>query len=181
MKQTKRKSVNFLRSYFDVLNKLNNDKDKLSFLLSILNKQFLNEDPTNLSMLVDLSYESQRHQLESSVKGWETRTGNKLGNPTLTPTEDPYTDPNSHPSLPPSLTPTEGPYKTSESRYEGSTLPPYGEEEEKEEEKEKEEEEVKEKVQGKVKSIRTVVDNDYNKFVEPNDYIQNLLDKKLTM
>ena len=52
-------------------------EDKLSFLLST-NKQFLNEDPTNLSMLVDLSYESQRHQLESSVKGWETRTGNEL-------------------------------------------------------------------------------------------------------
>ena len=175
MKQTKRKSVNFLRSYFDVLNKLNDDKDKLSFLLSILNKQFLNEDPTNLSMLVDLSYESQRHQLESSVKGWETRTGNKLGSPTEGSTITP--------TLPPTETPTEGISKTSESRYEGSTLPPYGQEEVKEEAEVKVKVKVKEEAEVKeqVKRRRTKpVENPHSRFLEPNDCIEKLLNEKLT-
>lgn len=172
-KPTKRKAFSFLRSYFDVLNKIENRDDKLDFLLSIINKQFLDEDPTNLSMIVDLSYESQRHQIEKSIKGWETKTGNDLAQPSIDPTEDPYEDPNSHPSL----DSMEGPSKSSESRYQGPREDPYGQEEEKEEEEEK----VKEQVQVKeqVRRIREV--DDYNKrFVEPNECIQNLLDKKLT-
>lgn len=70
-KPTKRKAFNFLRSYFDVLNELQNDKDRLSFLLSIINKSFLDQDPENLNFLVNLCYESQRHQIESSVNGWK--------------------------------------------------------------------------------------------------------------
>ena len=40
LKETKRKAFNFLRSYYDVYNELEKDSDKLSFLESILNKQF---------------------------------------------------------------------------------------------------------------------------------------------
>ena len=36
MKLTKRKAFNFLRSYFDVLNELKEDSDKLDFLMSIM-------------------------------------------------------------------------------------------------------------------------------------------------
>jgi len=78
IKPTKRKAFNFLRSYFDVLNELNNDKDRLNFLLSIINKQFLDEDPTNLNFIVNLCYESQRHPIEQSVKGWKRATNDTL-------------------------------------------------------------------------------------------------------
>jgi hypothetical protein len=77
-KKTKRKAFNFLRSYFDVFNELTNDKDKLSFLTAIINKQFLNEDPNDLNFIVNLCYESQRHQIETSVKGWERATKDLL-------------------------------------------------------------------------------------------------------
>lgn len=78
IKKTKRKAFNFLRSYFDVLNELTNDKDKLDFLTAIINKQFLNEDPIELNFIVNLCYESQRHQIETSVKGWLRATKEEL-------------------------------------------------------------------------------------------------------
>ena len=53
-KPTKRKAFNFLRSYYDVLNELGNDKDKLNFLLAILNKQFTDEDPNGLNFIVNI-------------------------------------------------------------------------------------------------------------------------------
>jgi hypothetical protein len=98
MKPTKRKAFNFLRSYFDVFNELKDDKDKLDFLTSIINKQFLNEDPKELSFIAKLCYESQRHSIESSVKGWirVNKTdilGNILTDPTIGPTTDPMIDP----------------------------------------------------------------------------------------
>jgi hypothetical protein len=94
LKPTKRKAFNFLRSYFDVLNELDNDKDKLDFLLSIINKQFLDEDPKELNFIVNLCYESQRHSIESSVKGWK-RVNNI--DPTTNPTTNPTTDPTTNP------------------------------------------------------------------------------------
>lgn len=83
-KPTKRKAFNFLRSYFDVLNELEKKSDKLDFLMSIINKQFLDEDPKELNFIVNLSYQSQKHAIETSVKGYEQKTGNKLKNDELT-------------------------------------------------------------------------------------------------
>ena len=85
IKPTKRKAFNFLRSYFDVFNELENDKDRLNFLTSIINKQFLDEDPKNLNFLVNLCYESQRHSIETSVKGWKRATNDTLGIDPSTP------------------------------------------------------------------------------------------------
>lgn len=85
LKPTKRKAFNFLRSYFDVFNELDNDKDKLDFLTAIINKQFLDEDPKGLNFIVNLCYESQRHQIESSVKGWERASNNTLRTTPPTP------------------------------------------------------------------------------------------------
>ena len=94
IKPTKRKAFNFLRSYFDVLNELNTDKDKLNFLLSVINKQFLDENPENLNFVVNLCYESQRHQIEQSVKGWKRATNDTLGTTPPTPLgTTPPTDP----------------------------------------------------------------------------------------
>jgi len=92
IKPTKRKAFNFLRSYFDVLNELEKDNDKLIFLLSIINKQFLDEDPKNLNFIVNLCYESQRHQIESSVKGWKRASNDTLStNPPTNPKTNPPT------------------------------------------------------------------------------------------
>lgn len=89
-KLTKRLAFNFLRSYFDVLNELENDSDKLSYLLAIIDKQFLDEDPEGLSFLSNLCYESQRHSIEQSVKGYKTKMKTDLlGNPLELPTKDP--------------------------------------------------------------------------------------------
>ena len=98
IKLTKRKAFNFLRSYFDVLNEIPTDKDKLEFLMAVINKQFLDESPVNLSFISNLSYESQRHSIESSVKGFKTKMKvDLLGNPIIAgcqpPTEPPLKDP----------------------------------------------------------------------------------------
>ena len=87
MKKTKRKAFNFLRSYFDVLNELKTESDKLGFLMSIINKQFLDEDPKDLNFLVKLCYESQRHSVETSVKGWKRASCTDMeGHPPTNPT-----------------------------------------------------------------------------------------------
>jgi hypothetical protein len=90
MKLTKRLGFHFMRSYFDLLNEIPDKEDKLNFLLSIINKQFLDENPTELNFVVKLSYESQRHAIEKSVKGWKLATKTDLkGNPLSTPPSDP--------------------------------------------------------------------------------------------
>lgn len=122
-KPTKRKAFSFLRSYFDVLNQIPDDKDKLSFLLAVINKQFLDEDPENLSFISNLSYESQRHSIEKSVKGYKDKTKTDLlGNPLEQGQKHPIKDP-----------------------CQGGAKDPFQQEEEKEEEQEqvKEEEKVK--------------------------------------
>lgn len=98
-KLTKRKAFNFLRSYYDVLNELNDDKDKLSYLLAIMDKSFLDENPEGLSFLANLCYESQRHSIESSVNGWKrAENTDLLGNPLTTL---PITPPTTLPTTPP--------------------------------------------------------------------------------
>jgi len=93
-KLTKRKAFNFLRSYYDVLNELNDDKDKLSYLLAIMDKSFLDENPQGLSFLANLCYESQRHSIESSVNGWKrAEKTDLLGNPITTIETTPTTTP----------------------------------------------------------------------------------------
>jgi len=94
LKPTKRKAFNFLRSYYDVLNELQNDKDKLNFLLAIMNKQFLDEDPKDLNFIVNLCYASQKHAIESSVKGWKrVNKDNPMTDPPTDPPTIPQTDP----------------------------------------------------------------------------------------
>ena len=117
-KPTKRKGFSFLRSYFDALNEIPTEKDKLDFLLSIINKQFLDEDPKDLDLIAKLSYQGQRHAIEKSVKGYKDKTKmDLLGNPIKDPTQG-----------------------GSQGGYEH----PWQQEKEKEKEKEKEEEQEKE-------------------------------------
>lgn len=97
-KPTKRKAFNFLRSYFDVVNELQNDTDKFNFLMAIINKQFLDEDPENLSFIVNLCYSSQKHSVESSVKGWKRVSNTDMeGNPITDTMTNPPTNPPTNP------------------------------------------------------------------------------------
>ena len=88
-KLTKRKAFNFLRSYFDVLNEIETDSDKLNYLLAVINKQFLDEDPEGLSFIANLCYQSQRHSIETSIKGYKDKTKTDLQGNNLTPKQDP--------------------------------------------------------------------------------------------
>lgn len=78
MKLTKRKGFNFFRSYYDVFNELETDKDKLSFIEALLDKQFLGINPTKLKGMSKFAYISQCHSIETQVKGYEDKTKTKL-------------------------------------------------------------------------------------------------------
>jgi hypothetical protein len=77
MKLTKRKAFNFFRSYYDVYNELS-DKDKVLFMDALLDRQFLGVKPDGLTGIVKFAYISQTHSIDSQIKGYETKTGEKL-------------------------------------------------------------------------------------------------------
>jgi len=73
IKATKRKGFNFYRSYYDVFNELN-DKDKLTFIKALLDKQFLDIEPTNLKGMVKFAWISQQNSIEQQLKGYKSKT-----------------------------------------------------------------------------------------------------------
>lgn len=77
MKLTKRKGFNFFRSYYDVYNELN-DEDKVAFMDALLDRQFLGKKPENLKGMAKFAYISQTNSIDSQVKGYEDKTGQKL-------------------------------------------------------------------------------------------------------
>jgi hypothetical protein len=103
-----RKAFNFYRSYYDILPKIKKDEDKLTYLLALLDKQFLGIDPT-LEGDADFAYTSQLHSIIKSVEGWENKTKTKLNAPTQGPTQGPCQPPTEGPTEGPCLPPTEGP------------------------------------------------------------------------
>ena len=74
IKKTKRKGFNFYRSYFDVYNMLETDKDKAQFIDALLNKQFLGREPKELKGMVNFAWISQFNNIDDQVKGWESKT-----------------------------------------------------------------------------------------------------------
>ena len=96
MKKQTRQAFNFYRSYYDILEDITRDEDKLTYLLALLDRQFKGVEPT-LENIPRLVYNSQKHSIDKQVEGWESKTKTKL-----TPTKGPKV----HPSVPP----TEGPY-----------------------------------------------------------------------
>jgi len=78
MKLTKRKGFNFFRSYYDVYNELETDKDKINFINALLDRQFLGIKPTDLKGMAKFAYISQTNSIDSQVKGYEDKTGIKL-------------------------------------------------------------------------------------------------------
>jgi len=119
MKETKRKAFKFYRSYFDMFNELEDEKDKLEFIKAVLDRQFLGIEP-ELKGIVKFAYVSQLHSINKQVKGWQDATGQEL------------TGAYAHPP---------------KGSIEGALVHPTQEVEVKEEEKEKEKEEEKEKEQ----------------------------------
>ena len=92
MKKTKRKGFNFFRSYYDVYNMLESDKDKVDFIEALLDKQFLGVNPKDLKGMVKFAWVSQVNSIDSQVKGYEDKTKTMLdGTPYIrdktTPTE----------------------------------------------------------------------------------------------
>lgn len=74
IKLTKRKGFNFFRSYYDVYNELETDKDKVAFIEALLDRQFLGIKPTNLTGMAKFAYISQTNSIDSQVKGYEDKT-----------------------------------------------------------------------------------------------------------
>jgi hypothetical protein len=74
IKLTKRKGFNFFRSYYDVYNELETDKDKVAFIDALLDRQFLGIKPTTLTGMAKFAYISQTNSIDSQVKGYEDKT-----------------------------------------------------------------------------------------------------------
>lgn len=83
VKLTKRKGFNFFRSYYDVYNELETDKDKVAFIDALLDRQFLGIKPTDLKGMAKFAYISQTNSIDSQVKGYEDKTGLCLSTPTV--------------------------------------------------------------------------------------------------
>ncbi len=73
-KETKRKAFNFYRSYYDVFNELESKEDKLNFITSLLDKQFLNVEPKGLKGIVKFAWVSQYNSIDQQVKGYKSKT-----------------------------------------------------------------------------------------------------------
>ena len=78
-----RKAVNFFRSYYDIAKELN-DKDRLAFYDALMDKQFENIDPS-LEGMAKFAYLSQKHSIDTQIKGYYDKTKDEKFNPMHTP------------------------------------------------------------------------------------------------
>jgi hypothetical protein len=124
-----RKGFNFYRSYFDVFNMLQTDKDKLDYITAILERQFEGNEP-ELDGMSLLAYVSQKHSVDKQIEGFINQQRKK--DPSIPPYQDP--------TQPPSYVSNDSVMTT-----EDPSIPPYQQEKEKEKEKEEEKEQVQEK------------------------------------
>lgn len=77
-----RKAFNFYKSYYDVYKEIESDKEKLQFIEALLLRQFEGIKPYDLKGMAKFAYISQKEVIDQQIKGWETKTGNKLSTPT---------------------------------------------------------------------------------------------------
>jgi len=80
----------FYKSYFLIASELS-DKDRLIFYDAIMNKQFNGVEP-DLNGMAKFAYISQKHSIDSQVKGWEDKVGNQLTPPSVPPSVPPSTE-----------------------------------------------------------------------------------------
>ncbi len=81
-----RKQFKFYRSYFDIISELENDTDKLNYLISILEFQF-NGIEIPLQGMAKFAFKSQKHSLDRQLKGFIDATSPDT--PIVTPIETP--------------------------------------------------------------------------------------------
>jgi hypothetical protein len=74
-----RKAFNFFHSYYDVAKELN-DKDRLAFLDALIKKQFEGVNP-DLSGMAKFAYLSQKHSIETQIKGYFDKTKDPMFDP----------------------------------------------------------------------------------------------------
>lgn len=81
-----RKAFNFYRSYYDVAKELP-EKDRAAFLWALIEKQFLNIEPSGLTGMAKLAYISQKYSINQQVKGYIDKTKDPLEPPWQPPLE----------------------------------------------------------------------------------------------
>jgi hypothetical protein len=81
-----RKQFKFYRSYFDIISELENDTDKLNYLISILEFQF-NGIEIPLQGMAKFAFKSQKHSLDRQLKGFIDATS--IDDPIVTPIDTP--------------------------------------------------------------------------------------------
>jgi hypothetical protein len=142
----KRKGFNFLRSYYDVLEEIYSDTDKLAYLMAVLDKQFRGIEP-QLTGIPRLTYRGQQHNIDKSVEGWEFKMGMELnepyGDPIVGGSQGGSKDPTTDPTEPPTQDPSGASDMTTEDPTEGGSGDPYLQEQGKEQGKEQEKEQEK--------------------------------------
>lgn len=130
-----RKAFNFYRSYYEMVMELEDDSDKLNFLMALITKQFEDIEPSLKGMAL-FAYKSQRHSIDAQVEGYKNKIKKNITEP---------------PTQPPTQPPTEGGIKPPTYVYNDrvmTTEPPteggYLQEKGKEKEKVKEQAQLKE-------------------------------------
>lgn len=98
---SKRKAFNFYRSYWDTA-KMLSDKDRLAFLDAMFEKQFNGVEP-DLKGNALFAWISQKHSIETQIKGYEDKTGQRLQQVENDATKPPYEPPSVGPIEPPSV------------------------------------------------------------------------------
>jgi hypothetical protein len=95
-----RKQFKFYRSYFDIISELENDTDKLKYLLSILEFQF-NGIEIPLQGMAKFAFKSQKHSLDRQLKGFidATSSNENIETPESTPLYTPLGGANSNPIM----------------------------------------------------------------------------------
>jgi hypothetical protein len=92
-----RKAFNFFNSYYEVAKELN-DKDRLSFLDALLKKQFTGCD-TELTGMAKFAYLSQKHSIDSQIKGYFDKTRDPMFDPIQDPCQGGIVAPIQDPSV----------------------------------------------------------------------------------
>lgn len=68
-----RQEFKFYKSYYEVFNELPTIKAKYEFIKALLDKEFMNVDPTSLKSHAKFAYISQKHSIERQCKGFIDR------------------------------------------------------------------------------------------------------------
>jgi len=92
-----RKAFNFFHSYYEVAKELN-DKDRLAFLDALLKKQFTGCD-SELTGMSKFAYLSQKHSIDSQIKGYFDKTKDPMFDPLQDPCQGGSVDPLQDPSV----------------------------------------------------------------------------------